>query len=83
MKEPLEDIVFITKPIEKDLQDIKSWCEDYNYSNAESAFKRNNLFVIHYLDKAIAFLCYRREKIVATIDFAEVQSIFRKMQVGG
>ena len=83
MKEPLEDIVFITKPIEKDLQDIKSWCEDYNYSNAESAFKRNNLFVIHYLDKAIAFLCYRREKIVATIDFAEVQSIFRNMQVGG
>ena len=83
MKEPLEDIVFITKPNEKDLQDIKSWCEDYNYIDAERAFKRNNLFVIHYQDKAIAFLCYRREKIVVTIDLAEVQSKYRNMQVGG
>lgn len=83
MKEPLKNIEFSTKPNEKELRDIQSWCEPYNYVDAESAYKRKKLFVILYQGNAIAFMCYRREKIIATIDFAEVHPKLRDRQVGG
>lgn len=83
MMENLNDIQFVAKPCKDDLQVIKAWCEPYNYEDAENAFKNKKLFVIHYQNRAIGFLCYRRNKIIATIDFAEVQHDFRNQGVGG
>ena len=83
MKEPLENIEFCRKPNEKALRDIKKWSEPYNYADAESAYGRKNLFVILYQRNAIAFMSYRREKIIATIELAEVHTELRNRQVGG
>ena len=83
MKEPLKNIEFCTKTNEKNLRDIQSWSETYNYEVAKNAYKRKNLFGILYQSNAIAFMSYRREKIIATIELAEVHPELRSRQVGG
>ena len=83
MKEPLDNLAFFTKPTEKELRDIESWSETYNYAVAEDAYKRKNLFVVLYQEKAVAFICFRRYKIIATINLAEVHPDLRNRQIGG
>ena len=83
MERILDNILFCTKPNEKDLADIESWSESYNYVVAENAYKRKRLFVIRHNERAIAFLCYYRMKIIATIDLAEVKPTLRNRQIGG